>query len=154
MDGRSQNPIAAKRHRQTPAPLLLQPEEQAALIGHGLRLLREVGAATPSAFRSGSFACNEDTFPAVAANGLRFDSSIEHGAYPCPAPRNRHRPAFAEPFIDNGLEIYPMTLFRDGFGRLRHAQIGACSARELMQAMESPTEPGGPPSSRCRTTSS
>jgi hypothetical protein len=112
-------------------------EEQTALIGHGLRLLHEAGARAPSAFRSGSFACNEDTLAAVAANGLRFDSSINR-TVPVSEPGDTQPLAagLCEPFVAHGLEVYPMTIFRDGFGRLRHAQIGACSARELMDAMQ------------------
>lgn len=112
-------------------------DEQEALIRHGLRLLREVGANAPTAFRSGSFACNEDTFAAVAANGLRFDSSINR-TQPISTPGKTQPPSagLCEPFSSNGLEIYPMTIFRDGFGRLRHAQIGACSTRELIEAMQ------------------
>lgn len=113
-------------------------QEQEALIGHGLRLLRAAGATAPSAFRSGSFACNEDTLPAVAANGLRFDSSINRTlAVSLPGAIQPPSAGLCEPFTaGSGLEVYPMTLFRDGFGHLRHAQIGACSARELIQAME------------------
>lgn len=113
-------------------------QEQEALIGHGLRLLHEAGATTPSAFRSGSFACNEDTFPAVAANSLRFDSSINRTlAVSLPGAIQAPSAGLCAPFTaGNGLEVYPMTLFRDGFGHLRHAQIGACSAGELIQAME------------------
>lgn len=112
--------------------------EQGALIGHGLRLLHEVGATTPTAFRSGSFACNDDTFPAIAANGLRFDSSINR-TLPVSNPGIMQPPAagLCEPFSNAGLELYPMTIFRDGFGRMRHAQIGACSTRELIDAMQS-----------------
>jgi len=120
-------------------------EEQAALIRHGLRLLNEAGAPPPSAFRSGSFACNEDTFAAIAANGLRFDSSINR-TLPVSLPGNA-QPASAglcEPFAANGLGVYPMTIFRDGFGRLRHAQIGACSTRELIEAMQCAQADGWP----------
>lgn len=120
-------------------------DEQAALIRHGLRLLREAGARPPSAFRSGSFACNEDTFAAVAANGLRFDSSINR-TLPVSLPGNAQpsHTGLCEPFSANGLEIYPMTIFRDGFGRLRHAQIGACSTRELIEAMQCAQSDGWP----------
>lgn len=120
-------------------------EEQTALLGHGLRMLNEVGAMTPSAFRSGSFACNEDTFAAVAANGLRFDSSINR-TLPVSVP-GEVQPSSAglcEPFVTNGLEIYPMTILRDGFGRLRHAQVGACSAGELVDAMQCAHTDGWP----------
>lgn len=112
--------------------------EQGALIGHGLGLLKAVGAKTPTAFRSGSFACNADTFPAITANGLRFDSSINR-ALPVSKP-GTIQPASAglcEPFANGVLELYPMTIFRDGFGRMRHAQIGACSTNELTDAIQS-----------------
>lgn len=120
-------------------------EEQEALIGHGLRLLHEVGATVPTAFRSGSFACNADTFPAITANGLRFDSSINR-TLPVSNPGSIQPPSagLCEPFSNAGLDIYPMTVFRDGFGRLRHAQIGACSARELIDAMQGAQTDGWP----------
>lgn len=120
-------------------------DEQAALIRHGLRLLREAGARAPSAFRSGSFACNEDTFAAIAANGLRFDSSINR-TLPVSLPGNAQpmSAGLCEPFAANGLEVYPMTIFRDGFRRLRHAQIGACSASELIDAIQSAQADGWP----------
>lgn len=112
-------------------------DEQRALIGHGLRLLEEAGCSrAPIAFRSGGFSCNEHTFPAVAANGLTFDSSIN------PEMRTSQpgstAPAHASPyeaFTLEGLSLIPMSSFRDGLGKNRHAQIGACSAREITQAL-------------------
>jgi hypothetical protein len=35
-----------------------------------------------------------------------------------------------------GLQLVPLSVFRDGFGKLRHAQVGACSVTELQQAMQ------------------
>lgn len=120
-------------------------EEQRALIAHGIRLLAEAGAPAPVAFRSGSFACNADTFSAVAANGLRFDSSVNTAlAVSTPASSLDPAAGHCEPFDFNGLGVYPMTLLRDGFGRLRHAQIGACGASELIEALDGACESGWP----------
>ena len=111
-------------------------DEQRALVAHGLRLMREAGVHDINAFRSGGFACNADTLRAVAANGLAFDSSI-NPTFEVSQPGPVHDPQAAqgEPFAFDGLTLVPMSVFRDGRGRLRHAQIGACSARELTDAM-------------------
>lgn len=111
-------------------------EEQRQLITHGIRLFEEAGAPRPTAFRSGNFSCNGDTFAAVAANGLRFDSSIN----PEVAASHHHAviPEGASPYeaFELGqLECIPMSSFLDGRGRPRHAQLGACSADELTQAL-------------------
>ena len=105
--------------------------------------MREVGAGPINAFRSGSFACNDDTFSAVAANGLAFDSSINPTLdVSQPGKVRDARAGCCEPFTFEGLSLYPMSVFRDGFGRTRHAQIGACSSRELCEAMQD-AERGG-----------
>lgn len=111
-------------------------EEQRQLIAHGIRLFEEAGAPRPSAFRSGNFSCNADTFTAVAANGLQFDSSInpevaasQHHAV-IPEGANAY-----EGFRLGPLTCIPMSSFLDGRGRPRHAQLGACSAEELTQAL-------------------
>lgn len=111
-------------------------DEQRALIGHGLRLMREAGVGRINAFRAGNFACNADTFKALQQNGIKFDSSL-NATRPVSAPDLQEQSPRYAPFDLEGLSLYPMTIFRDGFRRQRHAQIGACSARELAQAIES-----------------
>lgn len=104
--------------------------EQKALIATGLRLLRDAGADGVNAFRAGSFACNRDTLTALHDNDIAFDSSYnasmirrESGILPGECA--------VEPFFLDGVHEYPMTVFRDGTRRLRHAQITACSFREI-----------------------
>lgn len=118
-------------------------DEQRTLIQHGLRLLDEAGCIPPVAFRAGGFSCNQDTFPSVAANGLKFDSSInpqmqesQPGNY-APPDANLY-----EIFTRDALTLIPMSSFCDGFGRHRHAQIGACSASEITQALEDAVRKG------------
>jgi hypothetical protein len=123
-------------------------EEQRALLGHGLRMMREVGVHGLLAFRAGSFACSADTPDAVAAHGLAFDSSVNPVATVSqPGKALDARAGIGEPFVHHAADgaqvgMIPMTVFRDGVGRLRHAQVGACSARELQEAMTDAAEIG------------
>lgn len=114
--------------------------EQTALIGHGRRMLEEVGAPAVRAFRAGSFACNRDTYAALAANGIHVDGSLnatmDYSGRDVP---NRTEVA---PFELDGVRLYPMSAFVDGWGRVRHAQVGACSFEELRDAMEAAHDDG------------
>ncbi|ANB02220.1 hypothetical protein [Ectothiorhodospira sp. BSL-9] len=109
-------------------------EEQRALMAHGLRLMREAGIEGINAFRAGNFACNADTFWALQDNGITFDSSL-NATRAVSAPDLQDDHPHYSPFRRCDLSLYPMTIFVDGLGRPRHAQIGACSAQELTEAM-------------------
>jgi hypothetical protein len=109
-------------------------EEQAALIRHGLRLLTEVGVHSVNAFRAGSFAANAATFEALAQNDLSFDSSL-NASSPRSAPDIQNNSPVFTPRRIGTISEYPVTVFKDGLGRRRHAQVGACSAMEMEQAL-------------------
>lgn len=110
-------------------------EEQAELIRRGLALLAEAGNPGITAFRAGSFAANADTLAAVKACGLDVDSSLNM-LYPYSGDDVRTEGDFYFPRERDGLKLLPMTVFRDGWGRLRHAQVGACGVTELCDAIE------------------
>lgn len=110
-------------------------EEQIALIKLGLALMAQVGCTNISAFRAGSFASNADTYRALRACGIGIDSSLNE-VMPDSGPDLRGRLDFTRPQLFEGVRILPMTIFRDGFGRPRPAQIGACSFAEMREAME------------------
>lgn len=104
-------------------------EEQTTLIGIGLDLLRQAGAHDVNAFRAGSFGFNRDTLRALAAHGIRFDSSynptmygLESGLAP--------GAMLTEPYLEDGVYEFPLTVYRDGRG-LRHTQLTSCSTAEL-----------------------
>jgi hypothetical protein len=104
--------------------------EQRILVAEGLRLLADAGEKHVGGFRAGNFGLNLETLQAVADNGLRMDSSYnasilgtESGVSPGLLAN--------EPFTRHGVDEYPLTVFKDGLGRLRHAQLGACSFQEL-----------------------
>jgi hypothetical protein len=109
-------------------------DEQRTLIAAGAALLEAAGAERPTAFRAGSFALNLDTLKALPQCGIHIDSSYSatmmgptSGIAPGTLLRDVTRIA--------GVVEYPVSVFVDGFGRLRHAQLGACSFEELQQAL-------------------
>ena len=97
--------------------------EQTALIAFGKARLEDATGRPVTAFRAGSFAANRDTFRALAHNGIGIDSSLnesfDHSEGTLPSP-NRWKP---QDHID-GVDTYPVTVFKDGFGRPRAAQVG------------------------------
>ncbi|MCV2356699.1 hypothetical protein LNV09_21375 [Paucibacter sp. B2R-40] len=114
-------------------------DDQTCLIGIGKALLEQAGAAAPNAFRAGSFGMDHRTLAALEANGIRFDSS-----YNASTSGLRSGILPGQVLTDciqlGAVHEYPMTVFDDGFGSLRHAQLTACSIREmeslLWQALE------------------
>jgi len=114
--------------------------EQEILVAAGKRLIAQAGGGECTAFRAGSFAFNRDTLRALAANGIRFDSSYNathFGLDSGVAPGQ----VMVDTFECDGIYEYPMTVFDGGMGSLRHTQVTACSHREmeglLWQAFES-----------------
>jgi hypothetical protein len=109
--------------------------DQTELIRRGLQLLGEAGCRPVSAFRAGNYSCGRSTYAALAANGLLIDSSLNR----CVAVSGIDLPAEVRehpgPTID-GVSIFPITTFIDGFGRRRHAQLSACSSGELAGLLE------------------
>lgn len=111
-------------------------DEQLSLIRFGKQLLREAGCDEVTAFRAGSFAANRDTFRALAQAGIGIDSSL-NSTHPDSGGDLAGHPAFDRTsLLDEVMEV-PMTVFRDGFGRPRPAQVGACSLLEIRTALAS-----------------
>ena len=109
-------------------------EEQTTLIAFAKALLERAGSGPITAFRTGSFAANSDTFKALGRNGISYDSSLNR-CYPISAPDLRQRHEFISPFEVDGVISFPVTVFTDGFGKERPAQVGACSGGELRNAL-------------------
>jgi hypothetical protein len=114
-------------------------EEQSLLIEHGLALLARAGAHNVNAFRAGSFALNSDTFEALRRNHIQFDSSCNASM---PNVNGCVGSAEFDSFEINGVFEYPMTVFRQPGGALRHTQLGACSYAELEYLLWSALESG------------
>jgi hypothetical protein len=106
--------------------------QQTRLIRTGLDLVERAGAAEVNAFRAGSFGLGPETFAAVHAAGLRFDTSFDPTTT---HPINAERRYFHPTAVDGVVEA-PLGAFQDGLGRMRHVQLGACSLSELEGSLQ------------------
>ena len=104
-------------------------KDQELLLRKGLEWLDEAGSKSINAFRAGSFGLNRDTFPALKAAGIKIDSS-----YNITMSHNSEIDAslFDDgPVGHEGIIEYPMTVYEDRPGHLRHVQLAACSFNEI-----------------------
>lgn len=104
-------------------------DEQVVLLREAQRLLAGAGAFDVSAFRAGSFGMNFATLEAVGKVGLAIDSSY-NALLSFSEPEFRRFGLAHQPFQTDTVLEYPMTVYRDGSGQLRHLQLTACSAVE------------------------
>lgn len=109
-------------------------DEQASLIATGRRLLEAAKGGPVDCFRAGSFAANRDTYRALARNGFVLDSSLNAGFDHAGGTIEGLHDFAGERTIE-GVRCFPVSVFRDGFGRLRAAQVNACSSAELQRAL-------------------
>jgi hypothetical protein len=115
--------------------------DQTQLIKLGLEQIHAAGAAKVNAFRAGNFGGNRDTLRALAANGITFDSSYNEMILGPDSGISPGMPLFA-PIQCEGVYEYPMTVFKDGLGKLRHAQLSACSTGEFEAVLWGALEAG------------
>ena len=120
---------------------LFSLEEQKRLINAGAMLLKQAGAGEINSFRAGSFGFNLDTLRALSANGIPFDSSYNATMF---GMSNGVMPGVTVlgPIECEGVFEYPMTVFQDGMGALRHAQLTACSHGEIEDLLWKALEAG------------
>jgi peptidoglycan/xylan/chitin deacetylase (PgdA/CDA1 family) len=118
-------------------------ERQRDLIRTARDLLIEAGAPTPVAFRSGSYAANLATLEALAALGIRYDSSHNGSHHPDPSDLPLDPRQMAPALLAGVVEI-PITQIGQRSGRLRHLQIGAVSFDEMRAALLHAADSGHP----------
>jgi hypothetical protein len=112
----------------------LDPGTQCNLIRTGRDLLVEAGAPPPIAFRSGSYAADPATLEALAALGIRFDSSHNGSHHPWPSALPLD-PRLTAPALLQGVVEIPVTHIEQRPGSLRHLQICAVSFSEMRAAL-------------------
>lgn len=106
--------------------------EQLELIETARDLLVAAGAPQPTAFRAGSYAADANTLAALAALGIRYDSS-HNGAEPMSAlPFDRK---LVDPQEHEGVTEIPISQIRRPDGGLRPLQICALSIQEMRAAL-------------------
>ncbi|MDQ8756403.1 polysaccharide deacetylase [Sphingosinicella sp. LHD-64] len=106
---------------------------QRELLARARDLLMTAGAPRPIAFRGGSYAANIDTLSALAELGFAYDAS-HNGSHrslsliPLPARQ-------IAPVRVGGIAEIPVGQLEERSGQLRHLQICAVSAAELLGAL-------------------
>ncbi len=129
-------PLLADVSRKRQHLIHYSADEQTQLVAFGKRALETAGAGLVDAFRAGSYAVDAGTYLALARNGIAIDSSLNEIAAisgaDLPAPLS-----YATARQVGSVCAFPVTVFRDGLGHLRPAQIGACSFAELRDALAS-----------------
>lgn len=108
-------------------------DEQVLLLGLARDLLVEAGCPAPVAFRAGNYGANDDTLRALAAIGLRYDSSH------CPGIADGEcriglNSAVRQPVERHGVIEVPVGAIGTPAGGLRHYQLTALSSAELLGA--------------------
>jgi len=132
-------PLIAKAKPRRQFLNMFTVEEQITLIKTGKELIESAGGGVVSVFRAGSFGFNRSTLTALQACGITIDSSYNSTVF---GPNSGVMPG--ENVFDvtecDGVFEYPMTVYDDGSGKLRHMQLAACSRYEmeglLWQALE------------------
>lgn len=109
--------------------------DQIRLLTYARDKLVEAGAPSPVAFRAGNYGASDKTLQALASVGIRFDSSfcpgISRSACQITIPRS-----VTEPVAHCGVIEVPIGAIAGPRGSLRHAQITALSAKEMICAIE------------------
>ncbi len=109
-------------------------DEQVTLLARARELLVEAGAPPPVAFRAGNYGANDDTLRALAAIGMQYDTSH------CPGFPGSHStitlgPRHRAPCRHHGVIEVPVGAIGGRNGGLRHAQLTALSAQEMLAAI-------------------
>ena len=106
--------------------------EQCLLLKKASELLTVAGAGNLRAYRAGSFGASNDTLRALATTSIGIDSSLNPTALPC---RIRVAEPMWQPAMLDGILEVPMSVFTDGIGRQRPAQLTSCSFGEIKAAL-------------------
>jgi hypothetical protein len=110
-------------------------DEQITLIGLARDLLVRAGAPLPTAFRAGNFGANDDTLAALAALGMRWDSSL-NAAYLGRDCGITLSPDAIDPVRVCDVYEVPVAGIWDLPGHFRPAQVCAMSAREMRDGLQ------------------
>ena len=105
-------------------------DDQGRLIDQGLENLSRAGAGRVVAFRAANAGAGLATLRAEQRSGIRIDSSY-FAPFLNRSCRLPSRPEISHAMRPEGVIEIPITWFRDGLGRIRAAQLCACSIGEL-----------------------
>ncbi len=126
----ARTPLLPQSDRKRQYLRMFSLDEQRTLLDCGRRLLVEAGVARIDAFRAGSFGFNDDTITALAHTDIPVDASYNATMFGPSSGVAMDGLLTDVAQLGNVTEL-PMTVFDDGWGRLRHVQLTACSWGEI-----------------------
>lgn len=126
------NPLESGRTGQNIADFPF--DEQCELLALARNFLVAAGAPPPIAFRAGNYGANDDTLQALAAIGLRYDTS-HCPALPEGASEISLGPDDRDPLLYKGMIEVPVGSIGTLGGGQRHAQITALTLAEMRAAI-------------------
>src|SRR5574337_115488 len=108
--------------------------QQCKLLDYARGILVAAGAPAPIAFRAGNYAANDDTLRALAAVGMRYDTSHCPGiaGSDCAISLGAHD---RDPIEHCGVTEVPIGCIGDRGGTLRHFQLTALTDVEIIAAL-------------------
>lgn len=109
-------------------------DEQAVIIAKGVEQLNIAGVHQVRSFRAGGYGANRDTLRALARNGVLYDSSYNASwlGSTCDIQADE---LLLQPLELDGVFEFPVTNFQDWPGHVRHAELCACSSKEMEFAL-------------------
>ena len=110
-------------------------EEQSRILDWARDTLVSAGAPKPVAFRAGNYGANDDTLRALAAIGVRYDTSHSPALVGTGACEIDLGTTIRTPVLYEGVVEVPIGCIATLGGGLRHAQITALSAAEMRAAI-------------------
>lgn len=118
-------------------------DEQVELLDRATEMLVRAGAARPVAFRAGNYGANDDTLRALAAVGIRCDTSFSPaligGDCQIDLPADAKQPTQRHGVIE-----VPIGSIGTAGGGQRHGQLTALSTAELTAALAYEADAGAP----------
>jgi len=109
-------------------------DAQTRIVAKGIANLTQAGARNLCAFRAGNYGASLETLRALARNGIAFDSS-HNSCFLDADCQIRVAEPLQQPTMIDGVCEFPVTVFSDYPGHVRHAQLCACSFQELEAAL-------------------
>lgn len=134
------NPVPGRTGRDIKCFML---DEQCRLLDYARSTLIAAGAPAPVAFRAGNYGANDDTLRALASIGMQFDTSHCPGiaGSACDISLGRDD---RDPVPHCGVIEVPVGCIAGPRGNLRHFQLTAISAFEIVAALRHAARQGQP----------
>jgi hypothetical protein len=110
-------------------------DEQAILLAEAARNLRAAGVRDIRAFRAGNYGADNATLRALKQIGIQIDTSYNYPYVLFGQCQMRSPVPLTQGSLFEGIHEYPVSFFSDWPGHYRHAQLCACSAREMRAAL-------------------